>query len=174
MIAFTQSSATRIDDRDYFDFMLASIEAAKWRIWVSLFIYDIRPSRDLEGKVLDLTTALIERRKLGVDVRVLMTGQVRTPDIAVANLASGLYLTFSGVPHRRIFATADGRSGSHAKMVICDDAAVVGSQNWTDDGFRLNIEDAALLTGSVTDLLAQEFLRLWSTGKGMPQNATQY
>jgi phosphatidylserine/phosphatidylglycerophosphate/cardiolipin synthase-like enzyme len=171
MSAFTRSAAVRIGDRDYYDIMLASVEAASRRVWASLFIYDIRPGRDLEGQVLDLTAALIRRRRLGVDVRVLTTGHVVTPDISVANLASGLYLKGAGVPHRRLFASDGGRLGSHAKFVVCDDEAIVGSQNWADDAFRLNIEDAVLLRGNVVELIGQEFLRLWGLGKGMPRHA---
>ncbi len=170
MSTFTRSGAVRVGDRDYFDVVLASIEAARRRVWASLFIYDIRPGRDLEGQVLDLTAALIARRRLGVDVRVLTTGHVETPDIAVANLASGLYLQGAGVPHRRLFTTDVARLGSHAKFIVSDDEAILGSQNWTDDAFRLNIEDAVLLQGNAVELVGQEFLRLWDAGKGMPQH----
>ena len=168
MIAFDATKVVRLGDREYFDFVLASVEAARRRIWASMFIYDIRPSRDLEGKVLDLTLALASRRKVGVDVRVLTTGRASTPDITAANLASGLLLQQYGVPHRRI--AGDGaRPGSHAKFVICDDAAVVGSQNWTDDAFRLNLEDAVMLNGKAVELLGAEFLAQWEIGKGMPR-----
>ena len=47
--------------------------------------------------------------------------------------------------------------------------AVVGSQNWTDDGFRLNIEDAVMVAGPGTRRIADEFVRLWRQGKGMPR-----
>lgn len=173
MSTFGNSAAARLDDREYFDFVLASIESARRRIWASLFIYDIRPSRDLEGLVLELTTSLIQRHALGVDVRVMTSGGVTTPDIAVSNLASGLYLQNAGVPHRRIFASGGARMGSHAKYLIVDNVALLGSQNWTDDGFRLNLEDAAVLRGQACDQIAHEFLGSWNRGKGMPQHATQ-
>jgi len=173
MMMFTDSQAVRINDRDYFDVTLASIEAAKRRIWASLFIYDIRPGQDLEGLVLELTTALIERRRCGVDVRVLITGHVRTQSISVANLASGLYLARAGVPQRRIFSTDAIRKGSHAKFAIFDDTAVLGSQNWTDDAFTTNIEDAVLLTGNAVHGLATQFLTLWNNGKGLPKNVAR-
>jgi phosphatidylserine/phosphatidylglycerophosphate/cardiolipin synthase-like enzyme len=170
MIPFAESSVARLPEREYFDFALASVESARRRVWASIFIYDIRPSRDLQGQVLDLTSALVARRQVGVDVRVLLNGPASTPDISVANLASGLYLIQSGVPHRRVFGDPE-RRGSHAKFVVVDDHAIVGSQNWTDDGFRLNIEDAAVLGGTAVDLLAEEFARLWADGRGMPRNA---
>lgn len=171
-IVFDSSEAVHLPDRDYFDFTLASIEAARRRVWVSMFIFDIRPSRDIRGNVLDLALALIERRTVGVDIRVLTTGSVGTPDIAVANLASGIYLENSGVPHRRVMSSGKGRKGSHAKFVVCDDIAIVGSQNWTDDGFSLNHEDALIAIGKASEQLGQEFLRLWSIGSGLP-NAAQ-
>lgn len=169
MTAFAEAQAVRLPERDYFDFVFASIEAARRRVWVSLFICDIRPSRDVEGLVLDLVRSLVVRRAVGVDVRVLLNGVAATPDIDVANLATGTFLANHGVPHRRLLQLDRGR-GSHAKLVICDDVAVVGSQNWTDDGLRQNIEDAIVIVGEPCDLLASEFLDLWEQGKGMPKS----
>jgi phosphatidylserine/phosphatidylglycerophosphate/cardiolipin synthase-like enzyme len=172
MTAFEDARAVRLPDRQYFDFALASVETARRRIWASLFLQDIRPSRDLNGQVLELTMALIARSRVGVDVRVLLSGDVNTPDIAVANLASGMFLAQTGVQHRRAFEDPrGGRGGSHAKFFICDAEAVAGSQNWTDDAFRLNIEDAVVVQGPPVELLAEEFLRLWETGRGLPRRA---
>jgi phosphatidylserine/phosphatidylglycerophosphate/cardiolipin synthase-like enzyme len=173
MTAFAGASATRIPDRSYADFVLASVEGSRRRIWVSQFIFDVRPPRDLAGEVLELVLALAERRRVGVDVRVLLTGGVSTPDIAVANLATGLLISGYGIPHRRMFRVdASARSGSHAKFVVWDDHALVGSQNWTDDAFRLNLEDSVALSGRPVDILAEEFLRLWELGRGLPADAT--
>ena len=157
---FVDAQAGRLEDREYFDFALACVEAATARIWASLFIQDVRPSRDIAGNVLELTMSVVARRRAGVDVRVLLTGRSNTPDIAVANMASGLMLRAHGVPHRALL-DFDGRRGSHAKFIVCDDVAVVGSQNWTDDGFRLNTEDAIILSGPPVEHLAGEFQRLW-------------
>jgi phosphatidylserine/phosphatidylglycerophosphate/cardiolipin synthase-like enzyme len=169
MTSFAVAQASRLDDRDYFPFTLASVESAVRRIWVSMFIHDVRPARDVSGQVLELTHALVARHRAGVDVRVLLSGHASTPDIVVANLASGLVLNGHGVPHRRVFGRQGGeRAGSHAKFFVCDDVAVLGSQNWTDDGFNDNIEDAVVLTGQPVDLLAQEFARLWTVGHRMP------
>lgn len=168
MIPFTETAIAPLTDREYFDFMLHSIETAKQQIWASLFIYDLRPSRDIRGKVLQLSTSLINKKLQGLDVRVLLAGYLRTADIAAANLASGLYLKEFGVPHRRSIKDNE-QMGSHAKYVICDEVAVVGSQNWTDDGFRLNIEDALLLKGDAVFILESEFLRQWELGKGLPK-----
>lgn len=171
MTAFTASRVAPVPERDYAEIALAMVERARVRLWVAMFICDIRPNRDVEGLVLELVSAVISRHRLGVDVRVLVTGAVRTTDIAVANTASALYLSNAGVPVRRVFATDEGRSGTHGKFVICDDQALVGSQNWTDDGFRLNTEDAVLVDGSASEVLASEFLRLWAPGRGVPARA---
>lgn len=168
MIPFTDATAVRLPEREYFDFMLASLEAARRRIWVSLFICDIRPHRDPEGLVLELVTTLVERRAVGVDVRVLLPGAVGTPDIDVANLATGVFSLRNGVAHRRVLADGE-QVGSHAKFVVCDDIAVVGSQNWTDDSLRSNIDDAVILEGPPVELLAAELLRLWAKARGLPR-----
>jgi phosphatidylserine/phosphatidylglycerophosphate/cardiolipin synthase-like enzyme len=173
MIDFSDSLATRIPERAYFDFVLASVQSSRRRIWVSQFIFDVRPSRDVAGSVLEVALALVERSRAGVDVRVLLTGSVSTPDVAVANLATALLIGAYGVRQRRLFDVgADTRTGSHAKFAIWDDEAVIGSQNWTDDAFRLNLEDSVALSGQVVDVLADEFLRLWELGRGLPADAT--
>lgn len=173
MIPFSNARAARLDDREYFDFTLASIESAKRRILVSQFLFDIRPVMDVRGLVLELAMALVERRSHGVDVRVLLSGQVQTPVLGVANIASGILLESYGILHRRVFDAGDNRSGMHAKFVICDDVAMVGSQNWTNDGLNDNIEDAVILGGLPVELLGVEFERLWARAKGLPANEAQ-
>lgn len=170
-VTFEQGRTARLDDRSYYDFTRAAVERARRRIWASIFICDIRPQRDIEGLVLDLLAAVIERRQWGVDVRIMVTGDATAADIVTANLASALYLQNAGVPVRRSVVLDDGRLGSHAKFALIDDTALVGSQNWTDDGFRLNIEDAILLTGQPVERLGAEFLVLWKQGKGVPRAA---
>ena len=173
MIKFAGASAVRLSDGDYSDVVLASIETARRRVWSSVFIFDIRPSRDPGGRALELARALIDRHRAGVDVRLLMAGDVTTPDIAAANLATGLLLDELGVRQRRVFESAEtGRRGSHAKFAVIDDLAVTGSHNWADDAFRLNIEDSVLLSGEPVEQLAGEFLSLWSYGRALPRDGT--
>lgn len=173
MIPFAGAKTARLNDRDYHDFALASIESAQRRIFVSQFLFDLRPVMDVRGHVLELAMALAQRRRLGVDVRVLLCGQVRTVVLGVANIASGIFLESYGVPNRRIFDAGTHRSGSHAKFFVCDDIALAGSQNWTNDGFNDNIEDAVILSGLPVELLGVEFERLWALSKGLPLNETK-
>jgi hypothetical protein len=171
MIEFAGARSARIPDGTYADVVIACVEAARRRVWTSVFIFDVRPSRDVEGRALEIATALIDRHRAGVDVRVLMAGDVTTPDIAVANLATGLLLDERGVRQRRLFGTGDvTRRSSHAKFAVIDDLAVTGSHNWADDAFRLNIEDSVLLSGEPVEQLAGEFLRLWSYGRALPRD----
>jgi phosphatidylserine/phosphatidylglycerophosphate/cardiolipin synthase-like enzyme len=174
VIEFAAARATRISDGAYSDVVLAGIETARRRVWVSVFIFDVRPSRDPEGRALELAGALIDRHRMGVDVRVLMVGDVTTPDIAVANIATGLLLDEQGVRQRRLFDSGDAAlRGSHAKFVVIDDLAIAGSHNWADDAFRLNIEDSVLLAGEPVEQLAGEFLRLWSYGRALPRDGSE-
>jgi phosphatidylserine/phosphatidylglycerophosphate/cardiolipin synthase-like enzyme len=170
MTRFADAGAVRIAERDYHDLLMACVATARRRIYASVFLFDARPVRDVRGHALDLAMALAERRRLGADVRVLLTGQVSTVALGVANVATGILLESHGVPHRRVFAAGDGRrTGSHAKFALIDDVAILGSQNWTDDAFNDNFEDAVLLRGSALDPLETEFLRLWPLGKGLPE-----
>ena len=136
-----------VSDREYYPMVRAAAERAQMRIWASLFICDIRPSRDVSGRVLDLISTLCSRAALGVDVRFMLTGDASAADIAAANLATGLYLHHSGVPTRRTFHGDGGRLGSHAKMVVIDNTAFIGNQNWTRGGFDSHIEDAICVDG---------------------------
>ncbi len=173
MSTFSDALVVHLADRDYYDFVLASIEKAYSRIFVSMFLFDIRPARDVRGQALDLAMALAEKKRTGVDVRVLLNGQVSTPELGAANVATGALLESYGVPHRRIFIVDDKRIGSHAKWVIIDQMAVVGSQNWTDDAFNENTEDAVAIEGESVGLLETEFITLWKKGRGLPQYETK-
>ncbi|MEL7107754.1 MAG: phospholipase D family protein [Pseudomonadota bacterium] len=155
-----------VSDRDYAPLVRAAAERAHTRIWVSMFICDIRPTRDVEGIVLDLINALKERAMRGVDVRVVLTGDASAADIAAANLATSLYLQQAGVPVRRAMRLHDGRLGSHAKMIVIDQMAFVGSQNWTQGGFQAHTEDAIWVEGAGVERIASEFLHLWGQGIG--------
>lgn len=157
-----------ISDRDYYPLVLAAAERARFRIWVAMFICDIRPTRDVQGLVLDLVLALKERAALGVDVRVILTGDASAADIVAANLATTLYLEQAGVPVRRALRLQDNRLGSHAKMVVIDRTGFVGSQNWTNGGFQAHMEDAVMVEGTGVERLAAEFLHLWGQGAGGP------
>lgn len=168
MTRFAGATATRIAERDYYDLLMACVTSARRRLHASIFLFDARPVRDPRGYVLDLVTALAERRRLGVDVRVLLTGQVETLALGVANVATGILLESYGVPHRRLFKVDATRTGSHAKFALIDEVAIIGSQNWTDDAFNDNIEDAVLLRGAALDPLEAEFARLWPLGRGLP------
>lgn len=157
-----------VSDREYYPLLRAAAERAHHRIWVAMFICDVRPTRDVHGLVLDLILTLKDRATLGADVRVLLTGDASAADIAAANLATYLYLEQAGVPVRRAMRLQDDRLGSHAKMVIIDRTAFVGSQNWTSGGFQAHTEDAIMVEGPGVERLAAEFLYLWGQGKGGP------
>ena len=79
--------AAMVDARLYQPFARESIERATTRVWVCMFICDIRPGRDVAGLVLDLLLALEARRRLGVDVRVLQV-IYRLPDSEGTNAGS--------------------------------------------------------------------------------------
>jgi phosphatidylserine/phosphatidylglycerophosphate/cardiolipin synthase-like enzyme len=168
MIEFAETSAAHIEEREYFDVLMACVQTARHRIYASLFLFDVRPVRDVRGNVLELVMDLAQRRSVGVDVRVLLTGRVSTPELGLANVATGILLASHGVRHRRTFQVDEQRSGSHAKFAIFDDVAIVGSQNWADDAFNLNTEDGVILRGDAVDALEAEFGRLWRLGKGLP------
>ncbi len=161
MTIFEAGAAVQVAQRDYFDLTLATIEMAKRRLWACIFLFDLRPQRDFEGEVLDIALAIAARHRAGIDTRVILQSYTSSAELDTANLSAAIYLKGSGVPARRL-ATIGDRRGSHAKFLVADDMCVIGSQNWTHDAFRLNIEDAIMLRGAPVNILAAEFERLWA------------
>lgn len=163
-MSINNSNIAKIEAREYYDFVFSLLEGARSKIWLSIFIMDIRPSLDVEGKVLNLVSKLINKRNAGLDVKILLNGYFRTPGIDVTNIASGLYLREFNVPNRRIFSNNE-RLGSHSKFLICDDLLVLGSPNWTQGAFSEYIEDSVVATGHVVVETESIFLNFWENSR---------
>jgi len=160
------SRIAKVEARAYFDFVLHQLEEAQSKIWLSLFIMDMRPSVDVEGKVLRLLSELIKKHNSGLDVKVLLNGYFRSPSIDVANIASGLYLREFNVPNRRVFSQNE-RLGSHSKFLICDNLLLLGSPNWSQGAFTDHIEDSVITTGHAVVETESIFLNFWNNARSL-------
>jgi cardiolipin synthase len=118
----------------------------------------------------EVITALIEAKKRGVDVRVILDPGVHdslVPFIKKAprgfpNLPAALQLKKADVPVRWYTLKPD-MDHMHAKSAVFDgDTCFVGSTNWTYNGFANNNETSLEITGgSAPARLHDVFLQDW-------------
>jgi cardiolipin synthase len=118
----------------------------------------------------EVIKALIEARKRGVDVRVILDPGVHDdliPFIKKAprgfpNLPAALELKAAGIPVKWYRLKPD-MEHMHAKSAVIDQATCfVGSTNWTYNGFANNNETSLEITGgSAPGRLHEVFLQDW-------------
>jgi phosphatidylserine/phosphatidylglycerophosphate/cardiolipin synthase-like enzyme len=116
------------------------IAGAQRRVWVMQYV--IR--RDEDGPVAGLLQALVAARARGVEVRVVLDrGMVfgtadpdpKNDDAAAWCVAHGLQVVWDEVSIT-----------SHAKALLVDDTAIVGSHNWTRSALIDNREISVVLS----------------------------
>lgn len=112
----------------------------------------------------EFVATLIEKRRAGVDVRVLVGGVKKVP----ANLPAARALLAGGVPTR-----SQGRPYLHAKYVIADGgAAYMGSINFSTNSLDENREIGLLISepGAI-ETMRGVWLRDWDKAKGVEEDA---
>ena len=112
-----------------------------------------------------LLRAAMRAADRGVDVRILLGSQWYNEEENGA-LASRLRERTEGSDNLEIrLAEGNGRFGKiHAKGMVADDTAVVGSLNWNDNSLRNNREIAlAIEDAAVADYYAEVFDGDWSS-----------
>jgi phosphatidylserine/phosphatidylglycerophosphate/cardiolipin synthase-like enzyme len=128
-------------DGHYLTTVSRMISSAQDRIRVLQYV--VRPSDTAGGGLVgDLLQQLVVAQRRGVDVHVILDhsprdGQYPGPD----NSAAAAILVAGGVPVA--YDEIDIRS--HAKLVLVDDRAVVGSHNWTYSALTGNREISLLV-----------------------------
>ena len=132
------------------------IGQAKEKIDVAMYAFTSR----------ELAWALVDARKRGVEVRVLLDG-----DFARNTYSKGVFLDRKGLNVRldmsHLKASGKSTGRMHHKFALIDNRVVIaGSYNWTASAERRN--DEVLLVFQDDQELAQtfekEFERLWSRG----------
>ena len=112
-----------------------------------------------------LLEAAMRAADRGVDVRILLGSQWYNEEENDA-LAARLRERTEGSEHLEIrLAEGNGRFGKiHAKGIVADDTAVVGSLNWNDNSLRNNREVAlAIEDAAVADYYAEVFDGDWTS-----------
>jgi phosphatidylserine/phosphatidylglycerophosphate/cardiolipin synthase-like enzyme len=148
-----------LSDGDYVGRAGALIDGAQRRI--ALVVYGMNadpkyPASDVN----DLIGRLSAAARRGVSVRVLLETARRDLGVNEVNRQAAQALRAAGIETR--FDSPD--EITHAKLLLVDDVAIVGSNNWGYGGFR-TYHEVGMMTRvpSVVDKLTQYFDGLWSS-----------
>ncbi|AEF96717.1 phospholipase D-like domain-containing protein [Methanotorris igneus] len=133
-----------LNDEKYFYYVLNLIKSAKKEI--DIIMFSMFRCKQTE----ELLNALIEARKRGVMVRIILNKEVESNKEVKNYLAS-----------ERI-SVKYSKTRVHNKLVIVDDTVVVGSHNWTDSGLFENRESSiAIRDKNVLKKEKEYFEALW-------------
>ncbi len=127
-------------EQDYLRRVERMFAGAKRRIWVMLFV--IRP--DAGSPVDGLLSALADAKSRGVDVRVVLDRPRADAgaDERTRNREAATWLTDHGIA----VTWDEAERTTHAKVLLIDDRAIIGSHNWTRSALLLNRELSVVTT----------------------------
>ncbi|MDD4735813.1 MAG: phospholipase D-like domain-containing protein [Kiritimatiellae bacterium] len=154
-------SIKTIINRQYFDELLALFQAAHKRIRVIMYGIKYYPEYP-QCKTNQLLDALIAAAKRGVDVEVLMDLSDYNHTLNEVNQGAKDYLQTNGVA---VFDDSLTQT-THAKVVLVDDAVVIGSANWGYDALERRNETCVLINNpSATQTFADYYDQVKAGGK---------
>ena len=158
-------SATPLQGSEFLPYVLDRVDAARVRIWASVFIVDARAGKDPFRSVRALIDKLAYAAWRNVDVRVVV-GSATIEDIYVACLSSAYYMTQKGIKVRG-YASSHGRRSTHSKYLLFDeDLVVVGSSNWSHNAFHQAINSSlAVESDGLAESLSREFRAIWQSSR---------
>lgn len=125
--------------RDLLAATLTTIEQARERLEVAMFIVGVGTATAAQARVRDVLDAVVRARHRGVACRVVVndfTGDATQPTL---NLVAAHYLAAAGVLVRGY--ASDRHPSIHSKYLLADDdVALVGSGNWSAGALTANLE----------------------------------
>lgn len=149
-----------LTDSAYYSTLKGLVPRTHSRLWCSLFIVDLTWSLGMDNAVLDVILDLREASWRGVDTRLLVGGSRTNGTIAERSALARDFCVNVGVPCR--WLTSRQLRGSHAKVVVADDACIVGSHNWSNGAFHSQTQDSVLVySAALADRLGRTFERRW-------------
>ncbi len=139
-----------LNDEKYYYYVLNAIMSAKKEI--NLIMFSIYKCKKTE----DLIYSLINARKRGVMVRVILDGEVESNRTLKHLLSS-----------ERIPIKLASNQRTHNKLIIIDDeVAILGSHNWTDKALFENRESSvAIMDKKIVKREKNYFELLWGSIK---------
>lgn len=159
--AFEIDRIVPLADDDYYWFVRDRIARAQRRVWLSMFVIDVRRAYDPELHVRSLVQELRRASFNGVQVRVLTGDSRRVIGLREMNMVSRSFMLLN-----RLSTKQHGqayRSSTHEKYILFDDdLAVLGSHNWLDESFNHAAElSVAVQSRDVVRQLEGHFLEAW-------------
>lgn len=154
--------ARLVPDDSYLAELEALLARARRRCLCSLFIVELAPLRDRRLAVDGLLRELAGARWRGADARLLVGGSRSNLQIAILSESARAHALRVGLPCR--WLTSRPARGSHAKLVVADDAVLVGSHNWSPGAFERETQDSVLVeSADLAEHLAGLFERQWAS-----------
>jgi phosphatidylserine/phosphatidylglycerophosphate/cardiolipin synthase-like enzyme len=152
-------------DGGYYDATAPLIDAAKTSIRLCTYGMNVDP-KDTSSKVTKLVNKLGAAVKRGVKVQVLLDTSPDFADIGNdINAGSAAYLKTLGCEVRSDPDTVI----THAKFIVMDGVAVLGSNNWGYGGFQSYHEiGTRILDAKPVQGLADYFDKIWNDPKSSP------
>ncbi len=127
-------------NRQYFPEVLGLFNAATQRIRVVMYGISYSP-KYAGGKVNQLVEALAAAKNRGVDVAVTIDRSDYNALLNKVNRPAKEYLAGAGVA---VFADPEDTT-THAKLIVADNAVVVGSVNWGKDALEVRNETCVMV-----------------------------
>jgi len=145
---------------DYVAAVSPLLKGAEKRIDLLVYGYNLNPKYP-DSDVHKLTALIIEAHKRGVEVRILLEESDYNDTLNELNQNVADHYGTACVPVR--FDPID--TISHAKLLLVDGTAVVGSNNWGYGGFFLYQEVGAVTdSAAAVDSLSQYYDTIWEVG----------
>lgn len=117
-------------DRQYFDVVKKLMSKSTQRIFVMVYGYKLSETRDTKGNV--LASEMIKARRRGVETKVLLEKSNFNDRLNKMNCKTIEYFKKNGVEAK--FDTENVIT--HSKVVIIDDAIILGATNWSYSGLE--------------------------------------
>lgn len=155
------SGLKTVINRQHFGEIFRLIQSARKKVWVLMYgmkYYDQYP----DSKTNRLIDSLIEARKRGLEVKVVLDKSDYNQTLNDINDQTKRHLEAGGVPVR--FDPEE--ITSHAKLVIADNRAIVGSANWGYSALEKRNESSLIISDQDTvNYFKDYFQSIWDEGK---------
>lgn len=148
-------------NKQYYDKVYETLKTAKHRIYIVLYGIYLDPKYKDNNYVLNLVNVLVDKRKQGVDVKVLLEKSSYDDNLNRINENTIDYLNEHGIASR--FDSPD--TITHAKVIVVDNKAILGSSNWGYGPF-FNYASCSLLLKdkAIAKHYAKYFLTIFNRG----------
>jgi len=146
--------------KDYFNELHGLLDNAQKQIHI--IMYGIRYYPQYQDSVVNtILDDLIKAKNREIEVKVLLEKSDYNQKLNSYNEESARYLKENGIEVR--FDSLE--ITTHAKLIIVDDATLLGSSNWGYGGLELYLgSNIILLDPQITDSYEKYFQRLWLQG----------